>query len=85
MKSLLYVVGLLVLVGVVAGCGGGGGGGFSSLGDSYGSASGLVGGDTGGGSGDPIVLSHNPEPSSLMLMATGLLGFVGFYFRKFRG
>ncbi len=91
MKSLIVVIGVLVLACVVSGCGGGGGGGgFSSWGESNTPASGLAGGIDDGASSSgtddpgPVAVLHNPEPGSLLLMASGLFGLAGFYIKKLR-
>ncbi len=33
---------------------------------------------------DATPVSHNPEPGSLLLMASGLAGFAGVYFKRFK-
>ena len=64
---------------ILAGCGGGGGGGSASGGSSSGgssSGSSVSSSTTSGGSGGSgtLVVAHQPEPSSLVLLGSGLVG-----------
>ncbi|MDD4899217.1 MAG: PEP-CTERM sorting domain-containing protein [Candidatus Omnitrophica bacterium] len=72
--SLFLILFTLVLV---SGCSGGGGGGSASgmLSRSDDSGSGSGGDDGGTGDGTtPLVKTHNPEPSSMLLLTSGLIG-----------
>ena len=70
---------ILFTLALVSGCSGGGGGGstsglLSGSGDS-GSGSGGTGDDGTSGDGtSPLVKTHNPEPSSMLLLTSGLIG-----------
>ena len=80
--SKIYNLYLLIFAALVlSGCSGGGSGAFGALGDAIGGAIGGGGGDTGGGG---IVSVHSPEPSSLLLMGSGLLGMAIYAKAKFR-
>lgn len=76
----LAIIALLTMT--LSGCLGGGGGSSSGLsgGSSFSSLSGdngggSGGGDTGdGGGGDIGKTTHNPEPATLVLLGSGLLG-----------
>ncbi len=86
MKKLCLVgvlcLGLMFLVG----CGGGGGGdSFAALSGSSGGGGDDGGGDDGGGDdggGDDVNPVVNPEPSSILLMTSGLISLAAVYRRK---
>ena len=93
MKKLMYICVLFVTLALLCGCDGDSG----SAGVFGGAIGGTVGSIGGGGTGGaaPIVTASSggtgavghvgtPEPSSLLLMASGLFGCAAFYFRKFR-
>ena len=69
----IYNITFVFLAGLVmSGCGGSGGGGsLGFLGDTFGGGSGS--GDFASG-GSTIVTYSNPEPSSLILLGSGLIG-----------
>lgn len=73
----------------VIGCKGGGGGSSGSTvisGLTGGGSSGVIIDDSGSGSdsGSPLGTTHNPEPSSLLLLSSGLAGMFVYAKAKLR-
>lgn len=71
-KKLYNIFLLSFAVLILAGCRSGGGGG-GSLGSFSGDAGSSVGGG-GGSSSSSMPLAHTPEPSSILLLTSGLIG-----------
>jgi len=76
---------------IISGCGGGrGGGSLGFLGDVAGGIGGsLGGGSTGGGSfaggSSSLASIHSPEPSSIILLTSGLIGMAIYARARLKG
>jgi len=81
-KQIYKIIILLIFAGSIYGCTAptGDGSSYSSSQDSYNSS-----GDSDDGGDDPtddLVKTHNPEPSSILLLGSGLLGLAVFARKK---
>jgi hypothetical protein len=81
----LFLMSFVILT--LAGClGGGGGGSGSSFGGSGSSSSFASSGSgssgSGSGAGSDVATTHNPEPASILLLSSGLLGLALRYRKR---